>query len=130
MSGTEIALIITALLGVTGIGGVVNLFSNKDQKKKAVTAADLPPVILDPQVAVLREQVVALTGLLGDLAHRVDVLEQERDQALRDVAHGAALLEQSERQRLVATGYVVTLRNHIADRKEPPAPDWPTGWIH
>lgn len=134
MTPADLAILVGVILGPTGIWGIKELLGRRNAAIKVVDPAPLAPAVVtvapDPQVAALQSQISALTNLLGDLAARVDVLEQERDQALRDVAHGAALLEQSERQRLVVTGYVVTLRNHIAGRKEPPPPDWPAGWIH
>ena len=127
MNGTEIALIITAILGGTGLWGASSLLK-KD--KKEVTLADLPQATVDPQTAVLKAQVEALTGLLLQTVTRVESLEAERDAAVLSQAHADAIAEDAARKEALAAEYVLELRHHINEGKQPPPPDWPPGWVH
>lgn len=126
MNGTEIAFVITAILGSTGVWGVSSLFKGSPKVK----IKDIPPVQVDPETAVLKSQVEALTGLLISTVQRVETLENERDTALRNEAHSDALADDARRKERLAVGYVRELRSHIVQRKQPPPPDWPAGWVH
>ena len=119
MSPAEIALLVTAVLGPTGIWGVKEIMGRKKARAQPITQKDLP----GQDILNLEAKVAALTGLIGELASRVDLLERERDQAQR--SRDEAVLRSD-----LAVAYTKTLRDHIIKELPPPPPDWPVGWIH
>ena len=118
-TSAEIALLITAVLGPTGIWGVKEIMGRKKARAQLITQKDL----YSQDILNLESKVAALTGLIGELASRLDLLERERDQAQR--SRDEAVL-QSE----LAVAYTKLLRQHIFKELPPPPPDWPAGWIH
>lgn len=121
MNPAEIAVLVAAILGPTGIWGVKELLGRRKAKEQPITHEDLQAPPQDPRIPQLEEKVGALTGLLGDLASRVDQLEKERDQAKRS-------RDEAQAQAELAAAYSNLLREHILKELPPPPPDWPLGW--
>ena len=120
MNPAEIALLVTAVLGPTGVWGVKELMGRKKARAQPITQEDL---LGHQDILGLESKVLALTGLIGELASRVDLLERERDQAQR--SRDEAVLRSD-----LAVAYTKTLRDHIFKELPPPPPDWPVGWTH
>lgn len=128
----SIAVLVTAILGPTGVWGIKELSSwfRKKRRDQPITSEDVQEAsgvvaTLTPdseaQIRELQNKLNAVTGLLGDLASRVDTLENERDEARR-------LAESSDLRFQIAVAYIARLRDHIVEGKNPPPPDWPVGW--